>query len=616
MSSPSKKDLALSDLRNRVKSHALEIKELTREIDVTKEQLEACENELAKSVGSRAALENRLLEQEAAYNELNSLMKKSREEKRELVAELEKTSAEADRLNSLLHATGGSMSSSDDRSDVVRLHDRISQYRKEVEGLKKENETLNGIIKAKDRVIEESESAVAAAEEANASKRADLNVILDLKRQLKEMEERLGGEESQNKLADSENEHYRKMVGRKDEEIEALRDEIESQRSDVLNAQKLRAAADVLKAEAAAKMAEAVEMSEKARKAEADRVASGGFVPKDLHEAVVLDLQACREVVQAHEKGSRDGTVLAYRAARAATDARMRREIAQGLKAKRQLANVIGEYDYTLMFNEPPPSDRQMAFAEAGAEAAAAEEGVSSVEAVLAEREREVLALKDAHDLDRATLIARATELHTLQEKVVELEKVVKMEKMEGTGAQASTAGRSPSGTRVEVHTKSVGTSMSPMRSSDRTKAAAEPDVGETSPRNSPAAATSGEPRTTAPPTEPAVATGAVPVAGTGAAAGNRPPLSVSSEALASIVRSLVASKEAKLQVRHDDDDEGPEIPGEGLHTSVEEEGEDEALYQEAIAMLQEELARLTEQMMTETDVAARIRQQVGCMGY
>ena len=32
--------------------------------------------------------------------------------------------------------------------------------------------------------------------------------------------------------------------------------------------------------------------------------------------------------------------------------------------------------------------------------------------------------------------------------------------------------------------------------------------------------------------------------------------------------------------------------------------------------MLREELARLTDQMMTETDVAARIRQQVGGMAF
>ncbi len=604
MSSPSKKDLALSDLRNRVKNHALEVKELTREVDVTKGQLEACEHELAKSIGSRAALENRLLDQEAAYNELKSLNKNLKEENRQLEANLEKTSAEADRLNSRLHAQGGSTSRSDDRGDIVRLHDRISQYRKEVEGLKKENETLNGIIKAKDRVIEVSESAVAAAEEANASKQADLNVILDLKRQLKEVKERLGGEESQNKLADSENEQYRKVVGQKDEEIEALRDEIESQRNDVMNAQKSRAAADVLMAEAAAKKAEAVELSEKARKAEAERVASGGFVPKDVYEAVVLDLEACMEVVQAHEKGIRDGTVLAYRAARASTDTRMRRQMAEGLKAKRQLANVIGEYDYTLMFNEPPPSDQQIAFAEAGAVAAEKEEEVSSVEAVLAEREREVLALKDAHDQDRSRLTAHTTELHTLREKV---------EKMEA--AQASVAGRSPAETRVEVQTKSVSTSTSPMRLTEQNAVDEGSDVSEGNPQNVPVAATSCEPRTTAPATDIAAAAVETPISRTVAASGNRSPLSVSSEALASIVRSLIASKEAMLQVQHSDDDEGPGILGGGPHQSVEE-GEDEALYQEAIAMLQEELARLTEQMTTETDVAARIRQQVGGMAF
>ena len=140
-------------------------------------------------------------------------------------------------------------------------------------------------------------------------------------------------------------------------------------------------------------------------------------------------------------------------------------------------------------------------------------------------------------------------------------------------------------------------------------------DVSEGNPQNVPVAATSCEPRTTAPATDIAAAAVETPISRTVAASGNRSPLSVSSEALASIVRSLIASKEAMLQVQHSDDDEGPGILGGGPHQSVEE-GEDEALYQEAIAMLQEELARLTEQMTTETDVAARIRQQVGGMAF
>ena len=137
------------------------------------------------------------------------------------------------------------------------------------------------------------------------------------------------------------------------------------------------------------------------------------------------------------------------------------------------------------------------------------------------------------------------------------------------------------------------------------TNAAAESDVAEGSPRNPAAVMILGEPRTPAPPTGTAT--------GTATAARNR-PLAVSSEALASIVRSLVASKEAKLQVQYDEDDEVPGTSSGGLHKPAE--GEDEALYQEAIAMLREELARLTDQMMTETDVAARIRQQVGGMAF
>lgn len=618
-SSPSKQDLVLANLRNQAKSHALEIKELTREIGVTRKQLEACEKELSREIESRSALENSLLEQEASYNELKHACKTLRDEKRALEAELAKTGAEADRLNAMLHSKGGSVSS-DDRSEIVRLHDRISQYRREVDGLKKESETLNSIIKAKDRVIEESEAAVAEAAEANASKRNDLNVILDLKRQLKEMNERLGGEENQNRLADSENEHYRKLVQSKNEEIESLLEQIENQRGEVVEARKMQAAADVLMAEATVRMAESVEMSEKARKAEADRVASGGFVPKDVHDAVASDLNSCRDIIKSYEQGNRDGTVLAYRAARATAQARVSREVAQGLKAKMHLAKAIGEYDYTLMFNERPPTEAEVAAAEVEMDAAVSEEDLSSFESVVAEKEQEIRALVDTKEKDstkfEAMMVEKEREVQELREK---------LKRLEIREAQQMATERLPAETGAKVETRSIGTSTT-LEKIDRgtekvdslgtvAKMAGAVEAGELVPTSlamDVASSATAEGRDTG-----LVATTTANRAEQAEICANptvrqtKGHVAVSEEALASIVRSLVASRHSKLVERFDED-----APGSvnARHIDVErlDEEEDEELYRNAIAMLQEELAKLTDQMMSETDVAARIRQEVG----
>ena len=509
-------------------------------------------------------------------------------------------------------------------SDAVRLHDRISQYRREVESLKKENETLNTVIQAKDRAIEESEAVVAEAVEANASKRKDLNVILDLQRQLKELQERLGGEESQNKLADSENEAYRKTVEGKDDEIETLLRQIESQRGEVLEAMKVRAAADVLMAEAKAKMAESVEMTERARRAEAARVGSGGLVPMDVHETALADLSACRDVIDEYEKGSRDGAVQALRAARATADARTAAATAQALKAKVHLAKALGEYDYTLLFNEHPPSEAQLDDAEARAEEAARDEGLSSFEAVATEKERaleaahaarrqadQAVEAKEAKEVELQTLRAEG---EALRAEVVELRRVRRDDERseregqgqgqgegegEGEGGAAREVQREVEALRAEV------VELRRARTAGEATAAAPPPPPAANGMETRSRHAAGTPGDVATSSEPPNASGDPATATTTTPHTTTKPV-VSREALASIVDSLVAAKQSKIMALYDD----PEAQG-ASHSNANNDDEED-LYRDAIAMLQEELAKLTDQMMSETDVAARIRQQVG----
>ena len=509
-------------------------------------------------------------------------------------------------------------------SDAVRLHDRISQYRREVESLKKENETLNTVIQAKDRAIEESEAVVAEAVEANASKRKDLNVILDLQRQLKELQERLGGEESQNKLADSENEAYRKTVEGKDDEIETLLRQIESQRGEVLEAMKVRAAADVLMAEAKAKMAESVEMTERARRAEAARVGSGGLVPMDVHETALADLSACRDVIDEYEKGSRDGAVQALRAARATADARTAAATAQALKAKVHLAKALGEYDYTLLFNEHPPSEAQLDDAEARAEEAARDEGLSSFEAVATEKERaleaahaarrqadQAVEAKEAKEVELQTLRAEG---EALRAEVVELRRVRRDDERseregqgqgqgegegEGEGGAAREVQREVEALRAEV------VELRRARTAGEATAAAPPPPPAANGMETRSRHAAGTPGDVATSSEPPNASGDPATATTTTPHTTTKPV-VSREALASIVNSLVAAKQSKIMALYDD----PEAQG-ASHSNANNDDEED-LYRDAIAMLQEELAKLTDQMMSETDVAARIRQQVG----
>jgi hypothetical protein len=351
----------------------------------------------------------------------------------------------------------------------------------------------------------------------------------------------------------------------------------------------VRAEGDAMMAEASMKMAEAVEALEKARKAEADRVASGGFVPRDVHQAVLSDLEACKKIVRANEEGSRDGTVLAYKAARATADARASREAVEGLKAKMHLAKIIGEYDYSLMFNEPAPTEVQMLAAEARAEEAVAEEGIASVATVVMEKEdevrclrQEIAALKETGEQMREM---REQEVASLREEVDGLTKQLEASDLHAPGSEQD---RMSQGKDMEpsMVTHSVKQQVEAHLPPD----AAGPDVHEAHD----AAGLSQDADdpimestlTTPPPGRP-----------------SRPQ--VSRESLAAVVNALVASQHSKEASRQQQQQQS------GAHQDQGDDDEEE-LYRDAISMLQEELAKLTDEMVSENDLAKKLRASVG----
>jgi hypothetical protein len=631
--SPSKQtSYQLVDLRNQLKSKSLEIKSLRKEVDVQREQLLDAQRELELAVSSKGLLEETLLERESSIKSLRKKCKDVEGERARLAQDLERASLEADNLNTeLVRLKGGDADES--RDDVVRLHNQLSQYRKEIVGLKGEIRGLENVIKAKDRAIDEGQVEIAKAIDANAEKQRDQNIILDLKRQLKEMGEKLGGEHEYGKLADSENEHFRSLVKSKDEEIEALLEEISNQKDEVIQAHAVRAEADKAMADAAVKMAQAVELSEKALKAEADRMASGGFVAKDKHEVLVAELEAYKNVIRAYEEESTDGKVLAYKSALATSVARARQEELETHKAKVHLANFLGEFEYTLLMNEPPPTEGQLEALQSQSLHADKERQLLSIEVLVEERNEkqkeaeslrlELVSFKKMEEESRAN---REREVSSLQEQVADLENKIQAaastglerhgrhqgaenehadipsslqdaifeeeihEKAEIREAENSTGRVNASSAKViELGDKAL---MDGSRGNIEAVSSLSKDTDQTMEE---------EDKILAPVAgkESDQADNMRDTPGTKVSMGEADHSVVYPQiprsALEGIVDSLIASKEKK---------------GMGGPTSANTEDVD--LYHDAIRLLQEELAKIVDEMVRETDVASRIKREVG----
>ena len=298
----------VKDLQNELKVKKTEIKSLRKEIDVIQEQLGLKDDAIEAFVESQKQAEERALEAELELKSMKRMSKKWDEERKRLQAMADASNKEADRLNRLMLDSAGANSRvmNGSMEDVVRLRNQLSQSRKEIMSLKEEIKSLENVVRAKDRAIEQGQEDIESAKEANAMRKHDQNVILDLKRQLKDMEDVLGGEHQFGKIVEGEVEELKAALAAKQAELEQVLEVLEGQREEMTEAKKLKAEADVISMEAAQKMADAVDISEKAVAAEAQRMAGGGFVQMAVHEArveaLVLELESCKKCIQSYQE--------------------------------------------------------------------------------------------------------------------------------------------------------------------------------------------------------------------------------------------------------------------------------------------------------------------------
>ena len=280
----------LNDLKNQIKLNEKTIRRLEKEIVVQKSQLEVKDDVIEKSEGKVRILEENLLASETEIKFLQKNKKKWDEERKRLQAQVDAANNEADKLNQRMIEYAGSNSDvmNGSMEDTVRLHNQLSQARKDIQSLRGEVKGLENLVKAKDDALEQHALEFAKVEETMASKNKDQNTIVDLKRQIDELRSELGGEHKYGKMAESEIDAIRASLAEKEEELEAALEKLDAQREQIIKAKRLKAEADQLMVAASTKMAEAVSISERAVAAEAERMRSGGYVEKGMHNAEVM----------------------------------------------------------------------------------------------------------------------------------------------------------------------------------------------------------------------------------------------------------------------------------------------------------------------------------------
>lgn len=407
----------LNDLKNQIKLNEKTIRRLEKEIVVQKSQLEVKDDVIEKSEGKVRILEENLLASETEIKFLQKNKKKWDEERKRLQAQVDAANNEADRLNQRMIEYAGSNSDvmNGSMEDTVRLHNQLSQARKDIQSLRGEVKGLENLVKAKDDALEQHALEFAKVEETMASKKEDQNTIVDLKRQIDELRSELGGEHKYGKMAESEIDAIRASLAEKEEELDAALEKLDAQREQIIEAKRLKAEADQLMVAASTKMAEAVSISERAVAAEAERMRSGGYVEKGMHNAEVMamssELEECKKTIDSMKQEntqarlllerlldtadcgieealsrddvvekfgnsviaiqelrkeikylqdlnmSKEGIILSLRASKAAADARAQKSVVSSLHAKQHLAKALGEFDYTLLMNEPVPTE-------------------------------------------------------------------------------------------------------------------------------------------------------------------------------------------------------------------------------------------------------------------
>jgi chromosome segregation ATPase len=444
----------LNKLRSQLRSVDLEKNDLAKEIRTLLSQI-ATKDAAIEALESRStAAEERALQSEGELASSRREAMKYKSEQKRLQTELDAANADADRLNQLVLAGGSDENGGNSIEDVVRLHNQLAAQRKEITRLKEECKGANNVIQAKDKALIQVEVEIAAAKEAIASRKDDQNKIRDLRRQLTEAHAKLGGSERLGLMVETEASEAKAELTTRTAQFEKQQEMMAKMQGEVTAAQTAVMEAERIAAEARADAAAAVGLAEKARLAEAARMKEGGYISHLQHaEQVRLrenEIESFKERLQAaqselqHAKMMRDRVLNAVdstvdrivsaediseelktasglvhelrnqikdlRASLVAKDAdnaaleslknaavaRALHEKVEAHTAKARLAQEIGEYNYTLEFNEPAPGPRDQA--EAAAAAATAQEAATAtgVAAIAAERDAANVAAAEA----------------------------------------------------------------------------------------------------------------------------------------------------------------------------------------------------------------------------
>jgi len=265
--------LEVKKLRSELRAKATEANDLAVEVRTLQSMIAAKDAAIEAAEGRRAALEEQALQLQGEAAEMRRAATKWELERKRLRAEAAAANAEADRLNQLMLSSAGDNSRvmNGSMEDVVRLHNQLAEARKEIKRLKDDVKGANNVIAAKDAAIDQMQGEIGAAREANAARRDDQNIILDLRRQLAEAHEQLGGEKRLGHIVETEIEDLKAALAAKNEELANSVGYMKSVQEELTAAQMAVAAAERAAALAKVEAANAMALAEKSKVAEAER---------------------------------------------------------------------------------------------------------------------------------------------------------------------------------------------------------------------------------------------------------------------------------------------------------------------------------------------------------
>jgi hypothetical protein len=270
---PSALVLEVNKLRSDLRAKAAEGAELALEVRTLKKLMAAKDAGIEAAEAKRAEAAEAALQRDVELAAARKAAAKWQLEKQRLRAEADAANAEADRLNAAMLSASGSNSRvmNGSMEDTVKLHNQLAEARREVRRLKDDAKGSGNVVAAKDAALDLALADAAAAKAALEERRADQNVIADLRRRLGETHAALGGETRLGQLVGAEVETVKEQLERTQQELATARACVDGAAEEVAAAQEAAAAAEQRASQAAAREAEALAAVAQAKRAEAER---------------------------------------------------------------------------------------------------------------------------------------------------------------------------------------------------------------------------------------------------------------------------------------------------------------------------------------------------------